>query len=167
MSERMNFNPEQEPQKNLMDDCSGCGERYLLEPATVDRAYWFADSPRHSFAQCQCPNCNYRTIIFLDDFGREALTQHGVEINEKITTPPQNVIDVRAEVDAQNKPEDDEPELPEDYEEVPTYELTPRLEATVERFGRHICDTLDNVPDIFWDEMNSPQPPTTMPLRWI
>jgi hypothetical protein len=165
MSERMN-NPEKEPRKRLVDDCSGCGERYVLESGTVDQAYWFADSPRHSFARCQCPNCNYRTIIFLDEYGKEALIQHGVDINETMTTPPQTVIDVRAELDARYKPKDaEEPE--DDYVELPTYELTPRLEAVVERFGRHICDTLDNVPDIFWDEMNSPQPPTTMPPRWI
>ena len=167
MSEHLN-NPEF-IRKNLMDDCSGCGERYLLEPATVNMAYWFANSPRHSFAHCTCPNCEYKTLIFIDQFGREALMQHGVELNEEMDNPPKNIIKIRKEIDDKNKPADvkeEEGEM-EAQPELPTYELTDRMEKLVAHFGQTISNVLDKDPSLFWDEMEGPNDYRPYPMRWI
>ncbi len=151
MSEKNRERGHEERAEPLTDNCSGCNETYELT-TNNSRIYTFDDHPECGFIYAVCPCCDYRTRIHLDSESIQSARNTG--LGETITpeTPPQiyqGWLDMKG------------------IKLVETHELTPRLEETVRKFGSTVNAILDQDPELFWQEMNDPERPHTMPERWI
>lgn len=146
------YEPNYEEVAAWNDQCSKCETVYQLNQDTAVFKY-FEKQPECSFLVCQCPNCEHMCQIYddsVDVWGAEA---RGITINDT-----------------------DEYASPEHYQgwlklkgiELPKeYELTMRHEALVKKFGETISAMSSLAPDLFWDEISSPQPRQTMASRWV
>lgn len=144
---------EQKP-KPLTDKCDNCKQTYAINEHT-GRLYEFYQQPECNYVMCQCPNCHFRTQIFLGEQQFTYAIQSGVPLRKvDEENPPQRYAD---EQTYNSWLEVKGIELPA------THELTQRHEKTVREFGQAIL----NIPDeLFWDGMES-EHGTPYPLRWI
>lgn len=148
MSERQS-NPESNPEKQrrLTDNCDNCNQDYELTPENTELYYYITqDDCTHLL--CTCPNCNYKTRIFIGDETFGQAVENGIEPIVK-KNAPQGIYEKWLELNGVQLP--------------PTYELTNRHEATVRKFG----DALLAIPDeLFWDNIEA-ETDRPHPQKWI
>lgn len=132
----------------LYDDCSGCKERYQIT-ANNSAAYHYEKQSECDFLLCVCPNCNFKTRIFINEHTMGIVRDNAIPVLEHEPYADENIYSDWLELN--------EIELPN------TYELTDRHEETVRKFG----ETLINMPnELFWDNIEAEQP-RPYPERWI
>ena len=149
MSERMNNPEKQLPQ--WFDTCNKCETKYPLTPENTLYVY-FEKQEECNYLVCKCPNCGSNTMIFDEDIGPNDALARDIMIDDSDRLASEQIYQTWFQVKGL--------ELPQEYE------LTPRMEKLVAHFGETISKMSDEAPELFWDEMNSPQP-TPYPQRWI
>lgn len=148
--ERQGSNPEYK-RKDLFDDCSGCEKRYKLTPQTVIDARFFSEQPECNSILLDCPHCHYKTKLFVSGETQAQLALNGIVAKEFKMADPETM---KQWMDTYGIPM------------IGEYEITQRHERIVENFGHTTVAILDQAPDLFWDEINSPHTDKPYPQRW-
>lgn len=148
MSEQLN-NPEKiQP---MFDDCDNCGKRYQLTPANSGARH-YPKQEECDYLLCKCPHCNSVTRIFCQQESIQDARDNGLQVLDDEPYAEPEIYHGWLDVNGI--------ELPK------TYDLTPRHDELIQKFGETIIKMSDDAPDLFWDEMNSEQG-KPYPQRWI
>lgn len=146
MSEKQS-SPEQQP-KPLYDNCGNCEQDYeLTSENSIVQLY--SKQTECSFLFCICPNCSYKTRIYINPYTVTRAQELGIEVVDSEPYAPQPIYDEWCEVKGI--------ELPK------TYELTNRHEQIIGKFATALASTPDeHLYDLITDTgYNQPYP-----LRW-
>lgn len=151
MSEQNNnFDKEQIP--GWYDSCSKCDNKYLLDENTSSFKF-FSKQPEVSFLSCQCPNCQFACRIYDSEINLDGVLARGIQVDTSrdVATPEQykEWLGIR------------------EIELAKEYEISFRHEQQIKKFGANVAVITEQAPDLFWEEMNSPQGKPTMPRRWV
>lgn len=150
MSEQLS-NPENKlPQ--WQDNCNKCKKDYNLEPQNTMYVS-FNKKPECNYVVCKCTHCGFNTMIFDQSVTINDVTARDLMIDDSDDYPSDQIYETWFNVNGYEKPQE--------------YELTHRHEQLVKKFGETLSAMSEQAPELFWDEMNSPQPRPTMPQRWI
>jgi hypothetical protein len=137
--------PKAEP---ITDKCDGCGVGYYITSFN-GLIYHFEGQPECDYLFCACPECNYRTRIYVNQRTIDNARCLGIPEDNKDKYPDEGIYREWCAVVGI--------ELPS------TYELTPRHEETIRKFG----DALLTIPDeLFWDGIES-EHGRPFPETWI
>lgn len=129
------FDKDKKP-KFLTDNCDGCQTDYKITPDN-GKIVHHAEQPECDYIICSCPNCNYRTMIFINDTTFEHGVRTGLDL-EVNKYADENTYKWWTEVKG--------------IQLVKTYELTDRHEAIIRKFGENILAIPD---DVFWDNIEA------------
>lgn len=148
MSELSHNNPERKKEQPLHDDCLSCDTKYNLDPSNSAGRY-YPGQKECSYLYCVCPNCNQPTRVFCNDSTIDQAKREGLHIfdDEKYAEP--EIYDAYCRAYGI--------ELPK------TYELTPRHEDIIRKFG----ETLINIPDDLLIDGFESEHLKPYPQRWI
>jgi hypothetical protein len=144
MNERES-NPERQKAK-LTDKCNDCGKKYELTDSNTI-AYLYSEYAAANHLDCTCPNCSKLWTIFIGQETTEKLRSTDIYIQSK-TLPDDDVLKKYIGLR----------EIPL----IEQYEITPRQEAIVSKFGEAI---LNMPPEIFWDNIEAVTE-KPYPSRW-
>lgn len=137
MSERINENNPEKNHPPLRDNCDRCKEDYDLTPDNTE-LYHYSSQDELDNIVCACPNCSYRTVIFIGKQTFEIAVARGITPNCDDKNAPEEVYEMWRELKG--------------FELPKTYELTNRHEALVHKFGEALMAMPD---EIFWDNIEA------------
>ena len=137
--------PKVEP---LTDNCDGCGTDYYITSFN-GLIYHFEGQPDCDYLFCACPECNYRTRIYINQTTVENARALGIPEDNTNRYAPDMIYREWCDV--------------RDVKLPPVYELTPRHEETITRFGQSILNMPDDLLNEGWgDDTSRPYPE-----RWV
>ena len=145
--EKENPEKQQEPTP-LFDDCLNCEKRYQITKENSGGMY-FPKQPECSYLLCCCPNCGNKTRIFSSQHVMDLAVENGIYIMDEQPYADENIYSDWLELMGI--------ELPK------TYELTPRHEEIIRKFG----ETLLNMPDDLLYDCITDEGDTPYPMRWV
>lgn len=151
MSERSpKDNPEKERFAPLNESCDNCEAQYVLDNENTDFIVYEKDRPFNHII-CTCPACENKSLYFMDDAYQNHALGVGLIPMEAAKYAPEQLIKMWEQLRG--------------IEIVQPVEISPRHEQQIQKFGETVSAMLEQDPDGFWEDMNSPHD-RPYPKKW-